>query len=129
MRHVATVVVSIVVLGAVGLFLLGNLDALEDASLVYAVALVGTVGATANTYRKLQKLRHVTEDELSVPRALATGQIYLSPFIGAVFALVLSSRVHGCAGARGSPRRETAASGSQDEGKRRHLAPMDRAIP
>lgn len=88
-RHVAVVVVTIVLLGAIGLILLGNLAALDDVSLVYAVALVGTVGATANNYRKLQKLRHLTEADVAVPKALAIGQIYLSPLIGAVLALVL----------------------------------------
>ena len=89
-RHVAIVVVVTLTLGVVGLFLMGNLDAARNASVAYVVGLLGTVGGTANNYRKLQALTGVPDEEVKeVPASLVTGRIYLSPLIGAVFALAL----------------------------------------
>lgn len=89
-RHVAIVVAITLAFAVIGLFVMGNLDAARTASVAYVVGLVGTVGGTANNYRKLQALSGVPEDDLEqAPRSLVTSRIYLSPLIGAVFALAL----------------------------------------
>jgi hypothetical protein len=88
-KHVAIVVIAISVVAATGFILMGRVSLLGDATVGYAVAMVGTLGGTANNYRKLQRLTGVSDDVLrDVPRSLVTSRIYLSPIIGGVFALV-----------------------------------------
>lgn len=86
--HLMVVVIATIVGGGVGVVLLGNLD-VGQLSPGYPVALAGTVGGTINTFRRLQRLQRTDLQERPelVPR-LAIAQIYLSPLIGAVFALV-----------------------------------------
>lgn len=89
-KHVAIVVVATLVLAALGFIVMGRVSVLGDASVAYAVALIGTVGGTANNYRKLQSLSGVPDAVLrNVPRSLVTSRIYLAPLIGATFALVV----------------------------------------
>lgn len=89
-KHVAIVVVTTLVLAGLGFIVMGRVSFFGDASVAYAVALIGTIGGTANNYRKLQSLSGVPDAALSdVPRSLVTSRIYLSPLIGAMFALVV----------------------------------------
>lgn len=89
-KHIASVTISLSAIAFISAIALTRFDLLPSASVAYGVALTGTVGGTANNYRKLQRLRDLSElDVTESSRALATAQIYLSPVIGAVFALLL----------------------------------------
>jgi len=91
--HIAIVVIVVVLLtGTMGI-LFANLEPLQDfGSFVFFVFMVGTVGGIANNYRRLQRLPLVAEEateEARIAQRLVTIQIYLSPLIGGVFAVVL----------------------------------------
>ncbi len=84
---------QIVILGAVILAFIaiwGQYIAQYGGSLVVLTGLVGTVGGVANNFRRLQKLpeRFSVEDRADL-RWMMTLQIYVSPLVGALFALVL----------------------------------------
>jgi hypothetical protein len=89
MRHFLIVLAVIVAASAVTMILMGRF--IEDMSLAYLVFLFGTVGGVANNYRRLTALVKSDEDVLLEPdsRKLVTFQIYASPVIGGIFAVVL----------------------------------------
>lgn len=59
-------------------------------SLPILICLFGAVGGVANNFRRFQRLRYQNWKELnSTVRWLMTLQLYLSPLIGALFAMVL----------------------------------------
>ena len=89
-KHVAAVIVVVLVLATVGFIAFGNVSWLEDRSPIYMVAIVGTVGGIANNYRKLTAVARtgaLTMDQQA--QTLTTLQIYFSPLIGATFAVLL----------------------------------------
>ena len=61
-----------------------------DVDVHWMVFLLGTIGSVANNYRRLQRLPSDTSAiaDKSMSR-LVTIQLYVSPFIGGIFALVL----------------------------------------
>ena len=89
MRHFAVVLAVIVVLTGIAMILMAN--RFTGMSLAYLVFLFGTVGGVANNYRRVTELIEADETvTLQVEkRRLVTAQIYLSPVIGGVFAIVL----------------------------------------
>ena len=89
-RHVTIAIGLTVLAGVPVLVVIETTERLNGLSLLYLVALVGTVGGNANNVRHLQRLSEQPDDgELEVDPILATAQIYLSPIIGGVFAVLL----------------------------------------
>ena len=89
-RHTVVVLAVITALGVVALVLMSLFASKWALSLAWLVAVVGAVGGTANNYRRLQKLSALPPEDITpVPDSMATAQIYLSPVVGGVFALVL----------------------------------------
>ena len=89
-KHVTITVVVALALAVAGAVAFTSVGALQERSLVFLVAIVGTVGGIANNYRRLQNLARQTGGSADPSlRVLATTQIYLSPLIGSVFAVLL----------------------------------------
>jgi hypothetical protein len=90
-RHIVIVTVIVVALAITVMILMARVTALRDMSIVYLVFLFGTVGGIANNQLRLGKL--VESDPATqigpAENKLVTFQIYLSPVIGGVFAVVL----------------------------------------
>lgn len=88
-RHILVVTVVVVVLTVTAMIVMGNWP--EALSLAYLVFLFGTVGGIANNTFRLRRLADNDDDApVGAPDSrLVTFQIYLSPIIGGVFALVL----------------------------------------
>jgi len=90
-RHIVIVTVVIVTLTIAVMILMARVSALRDMSIIYLVFLFGTVGGIANNHSRLEKLVE-TESAANIgadKNKLVTFQIYLSPVIGGVFAVVL----------------------------------------
>ena len=89
-KHVAIVIVVVLALATAGFIAFGNVKALEGRSPIYLVAIVGTVGGIANNYRKLTAVARTGVTSMDQQaQTLTTLQIYLSPLIGATFAVLL----------------------------------------
>jgi len=89
-RHLAYVLIATLVVAIVGFVILGNTNIGQGLSMVYPVALVGTVGGSANAARRIQRLNMRPGDvQDEVPLRLAVAQTYLSPAIGGTFAVLL----------------------------------------
>lgn len=88
-RHLLVTVVF-GVLTTAGLIVIANTAVGRSLSLYYPVAIVGSLGGTAHTYRRLRAHADADAEVLAaIPRSLAIAQVYLSPIIGAAFAVVL----------------------------------------
>lgn len=89
MRHFAIVLAFIVAATALTMILMARF--VDDMSLAYLVFLFGTVGGVANNYRRVAALIAASDDvEIEADtRKLVTMQVYVSPVIGGVFAVVL----------------------------------------
>lgn len=86
-KHLRIVVIAVVVTAIVGFFILGNTSLGEGRSVVYPVVLVAAGAATANNVRRLHRVRE--SGMPSVDDRLVIAQIYLSPVVGATFAVLL----------------------------------------
>jgi hypothetical protein len=89
-RHLVVVTLVTAVAALVALVALANAPSLRGLSIGYLVFLAGAGGGVAANYRRLQRLlaqtTTTTDDD---DRRLVTYQVYLSPVIGGVFALLL----------------------------------------
>lgn len=86
-----TITVALIVLGMTTATLLATqLTAPPPFVLELIIFLAGTVGGVANNYRRLLNVPlRVLKDEDSATKQLITFQIYVSPVVGGVFAIVL----------------------------------------
>jgi len=84
--HVAIAIVLVVVAMTTTAFLAKS-ELVPWTTLIF---IAGTVGGVVNSFRRIQKLSgNRTGSENSMTARLITIQIYVSPFVGGVFAIVL----------------------------------------
>lgn len=84
--HIAIAIVLVVATMTTTAFL-AKADKVPWTTLIF---LAGTVGGVVNNFRRIQKLPQVRLKQSSVmAERLVTIQIYVSPFVGGVFAIVL----------------------------------------
>ena len=86
--HLLIVTVAVVAATGIAGLLLANSE--EYSSLIVMVFMAGTVGGVANNYRRLYLLP-TNASILEVPdtRRLLTIQLYISPWIGGIFAVAM----------------------------------------
>ncbi|MGF1668385.1 MAG: hypothetical protein ACFCVC_19155 [Acidimicrobiia bacterium] len=90
-RHIAVVTVIAAVAALAAMIALANAASLRGLSVVYLVCIAGAGGGIAGNYRRLQRLFAETPDPAAREGSirLVTYQVYLSPVVGALFALLL----------------------------------------
>lgn len=85
-RHIAIALVLVVVTMTATAFL-AKFDLVPWTTLIFVG---GTVGGVVNSFRRIQKLsRNLTWETDAITGQLVVIQIYVSPFVGGIFAIVL----------------------------------------
>lgn len=90
-RHVVIVSLVAAVTALAVIIAMANTPGLRGVSLAYLVFIAGAVGGIASNYRRLQRLFAVQDPSATerTSQRLVTYQVYLSPVVGGLFALLL----------------------------------------
>ncbi len=87
--HVAVTVV-VIISCMIAVVLWATTDKPPSFALELIVFLTGTVGGVANNYRRLQRIPlGIIENPQAISGQLITIQIYVSPIVGGIFAIIL----------------------------------------